>query len=134
MVVENKIEALHVELQRWKSHLQFIEDEMHFIQKLLNSYVFEPRTPNLFERLEQFKQEFTESRREKERIKKLMLGHERHLGGIFECTSEVCDDSYYKKHEGLRNGILKYLDEYLKLKAKVYNYAGSVLKRRKPVD
>jgi len=134
MVVENRIEDLHIELQRWKSQLQFIEDEMHFIQKLLNSYVFEPRTPNLFERLEQFKQEFKESKREKERIKKLILGHERHLGGIFECTSEVCDDSYYEKHDGLRNRILEYLDNYLKLKAKVYNYAGSVLKRRKPVD
>ncbi len=134
MVVENKIEVLHVELQKWKSHLQFIEDEMSFIQKLLNSYVFEPRTPNLFERLEQFKQEFTESKKEKERLKKLICGHESHLGGIFECTSNVCDISYYEKHNKLENRISQFLENYLKLKTKVYDYAGSVLKRRKPVD
>ena len=133
MVVEKKIEAIHNELQRWKSHLQFIEDEMSFIQKLLNSYVFEPRTPNLFERLEQFKQEFVDSKKEKEKLQKLIHGHESRLGGIFECTSEVCDISYYEKHNKLENRIVHYLEEYVNLKAKVYDYAGSVLKRRKPV-
>ncbi|WP_083158031.1 hypothetical protein [Allomuricauda sp. CP2A] len=134
MVVQNKIENLHNELQKWKSHLQFIEGEMSFIQKLLNSYVFEPRTPNLFERLEQFKQEFLESKKEKELLKKQIRRHESHLGGIFECTSEICDVSYYEKHNKLQNRILNYLDDYLNLKNKVYSYAGSVLKRRKPVD
>ncbi len=134
MVIQNKIEDLHIELQKWKSHLQFIEDEMSFIQKLLNSYVFEPRTPNLFERLELFKQEFTESKKEKERLKKLICGHESHLGGIFECTSKTCDESYYEKHNKLENRISQFLETYQKLKTKVYDYAGSVLKRRKPVD
>ena len=48
MVRERKIEVMHDDLQNWKSYLRFIEDEMVFIQRLLDSYVFEPRTPNLF--------------------------------------------------------------------------------------
>lgn len=134
MVADKKIDAIHNELQRWKSHLEFIEDEMSFIQKLLNSYLFEPRTPNLFERLQQFKLEFMASKKEKEKLTKLIRGHESRLGGIFECTSEVCDISYYEKHSKLENRILQYLEEYVKLKAKVYNYAESVLKRRKPAE
>ena len=62
MVRERKIEVMHDELQNWKSYLLFIEDEMAFIQGLLDSYVFEPRTPSLFERLDTFKQNFETSK------------------------------------------------------------------------
>ena len=134
MVDENKIEALHLQLQQWLSHLQFIEDEMTFIDKLLNSYVFEPRTPNLFERLELFKQGFMESKKEKNRLAKAIAKHEGHLGGIYECTTETCDEGYYKKHNKLQENVQQYFDDYLGLKTEVYSYAGSVLKRRKPVE
>ena len=66
---EKKIEELHWELQGWKSKIQFMEDEMLFINRLLNSYVFEPRTPNLFERLELFKEAYKKSKRVKKKIK-----------------------------------------------------------------
>ena len=134
MVKEKKIEVLHSQLQRWKSHLQFIEDEMTFIEKLLNSYVFEPRTPNLFERLVTYRQELLESKKEKERLKKAVLRHINHLGGIIECTPELCDKSFFHKHHRLQDRVLQYFDDYFKLKTEIYNYAGSVLKRRKPSD
>lgn len=134
MVAGNKIEDLHFEMQGWKSHLQFVDDEMYFIEKLLNSYVFEPWTPNLFERMEQCKQGFLESKKEKDRLKKQIFRHGSHLGGFFECASEACDVSYYEKHHKLQNRVLQYLEDYLELKTKIYNYAGSVLKRRKPGD
>lgn len=132
MVKEKKIEVLNSQLQRWKSHLQFIEDEMTFIEKLLNSYVFEPRTPNLFERLVTYRQELLKSKKEKERLKKAVLKHINLLGGIIECTPEICDKNFFQKHHGLQDKVLQYFDDYLKLKTEVYSYAGSVLKRRKP--
>ncbi|MEZ4811625.1 MAG: hypothetical protein R2819_14795 [Allomuricauda sp.] len=132
MVEENRIEALHIQLQQWKSHLQFIEDETAFIERLLNSYVFEPRTPNLFERLETFKQRFRESKKERERLKRAIIRHEGILGGIYECTSKICDEGYYQKHCELQERVQQYFEDYLKLKTEVYGYAGSILKRRKP--
>ncbi|MCG8492838.1 MAG: hypothetical protein MI743_14560 [Sneathiellales bacterium] len=132
MVKEKKIEVLNSQLQRWKSHLQFIEDEMTFIEKLLNSYVFEPRTPNLFEKLVTYRQELLKSKKVKERLKKAVLRQINQLGGIIECTPEMCDKGFFLKHHRLQDKILQYFDDYLKLKTEVYNYAGSVLKRRKP--
>ncbi|PWL37661.1 hypothetical protein DKG77_15290 [Flagellimonas aquimarina] len=131
---EKKMEELHWELQKWKSQIQFIQDEMLFIEGLLKSYVFEPRTPNLFERLEIFKQKFTESKKEKKNLKRLIAIHENNIGGILECTSAKCDLAYYKKHMNLDSMVSKHFDEYLKLKAEVYNYAGAVLKKKKPTS
>ncbi|MDC6365945.1 MULTISPECIES: hypothetical protein [Flavobacteriaceae] len=114
------------------SHLQFIKDEMTFIEKLLNSYVFEPKTPNLFEKLVLYKEDLQQSKKEQERLTKLIIRQERNLGGIFECTQKICDEAFYERHHKLQDRVLQYFDDYLKLKTELYQYAGSVLKKRKP--
>lgn len=130
---ERQIAVMHDELQSWKSYLQFIGDEMAFIQKLLDSYLFEPRTPNLFERLEIFKQHFNTSKKNREVLSKAIKKHENGLGGIFECAQEEWDSHYYEKHLGLKDKITDYLQNYINLKKEVYDYAGSVLKKKKPL-
>nr|WP_298995486.1 hypothetical protein [uncultured Allomuricauda sp.] len=125
-------EELYCDLQKWKSNIEFIDDEMTFINGLLHSYVFEPRTPNLFERLELFKVAYKKSIREKEKIKGLIYKHESTIGGILECTTSACDSAYYQKHEELSERVSKHLTNYIKLKSDIYNYAGSILKRKKP--
>jgi len=132
MVRERQIEGMHGELQNWNSYLQFIQDEMAFIQKLLDSYVFEPRTPKLFERLETFKQHFNTSKSDRKSLSEIIRNHENALGGIFECTQDECDNHYYEKHQNLKEKVADYIKGYIKLKKEVYNYAGSVLKRKSP--
>lgn len=134
MVKGSKIAELHNKLQDWKSHLGFIGGEMAFIDKLLNSYVFEPRTPNLFERLEHFKQGFETAKKAKEQLQKSIVKHEKYLGGIVECTTDDCDKDFRERHEKLEASMREYLEGYLNLKSEVYNYAGTVLKRKKPMD
>ncbi len=133
MVRERKMEAMHDELQNWKSYLLFIEDEMAFIQRLLDSYVFEPSTPNLFERLDTFKQHFDTSQKDRNSLSRTIKKHEKDLGGIYECLERKCDDHYYEKHQDLKKKFAEYIKTYINLKKEVYNYAGSVLKKKKPL-
>lgn len=132
MLRERQIELMHGELQNWKSYLQFIEGEMVFIQGLLDSYVFEPCTPKLFERLETFKEHFKISKRKRRSLSETIKKHENGLGGIFECVDDECDDHYYQKHQELNKKITDYIKAYINLKKEVYDYAGSVLKKKKP--
>lgn len=134
MVVPNKIEDLHLETQGWKSHLQFVGDEMYFIEKLLNSYSFEPWTANLFEWMEQCKHGFVQTKKERDSLKKQIIRHGNHLGGIFECAPETCDNSFYERHHQLQHRVSAFLADYLALKTKIYDYVGSVMKRKKPGD
>ncbi len=57
---QKKLEHIHFETLDWKSALQFIDDEVHFIHQLVGSYSFEPNTPNLFESLQKFKWQISE--------------------------------------------------------------------------
>lgn len=131
---EKKVQELYLELQKCKSHIHFIDDEMQFIDSLLNSYLYEPRTPNLFERLELYKQKFAKSKKDKKSIKRLIAQHEGEMAGILECTTTSCDSAYYKKYCDFVEKFSRYLDDYLKLKSAIYNYVGSVLKQRKPTS
>lgn len=133
MIRDCKIEIIHDELQDWKSYLQFIDREMAFIKGLINSYMFEPKTEKLFDQLETFKKNLTVARKNKNSLKKTIKLHENGLGGIFECSQAECDNHYYEKHQFLKSEMTEYIKTYIELKNEVYDYAGSILKQRKPI-
>ena len=129
---EKKVEELHWEIQQWKSQFQFVEDEILFIERLLNSYVFQPNTPNLFERLQDYKARLKRSKPSREEIRKRISAHESNLGGMLECVDTACDLTYYRKHDSLQNDVDKCFGDFQNLKSEIFNYAGGILKKRKP--
>ncbi|GMN11764.1 hypothetical protein MTsPCn9_29470 [Croceitalea sp. MTPC9] len=129
---EKKVEALHWEIQQWKSNFKFIADELIFIHKLLDSYVFEPNTPNLFERIQGFKEQLKKRDEIKKEVQNHISRHENNLAGMLECTNVSCDFGYYQKHDELQKEVDQCHKDFQQLKAEIFNYAGGVLKKRKP--
>lgn len=127
-----KVEELHWEIQQWKSHFQFLDDELLFIKRLLDSYVFQPNTPNLFERLQDYKTRIKSIETTKKKIRELISQHENTLGGMLECKDSSCDLVYYRKHDKLQIKIDGCLSQFQELKSEIFNYAGGILKNRKP--
>ncbi len=129
---EKKVEELHWEIQQWKSHFQFMEDELTFIEHLLNSYAFQPNTPNLFERLQDYKTHIKKVKTTKKEIRDHISIHENTLGGMLECTDSAYDLNYFLKHEKLQAKVNNCFEDFQKLKSEIFNYAGGILKKRKP--
>ncbi len=127
-----KVEELHWEIQQWKSQFQFMEDELLFVVRLLDSYVFEPTTPNLFERLQEYHIHIKSVQKIIKTVRDTISQHENTLGGMLECTDSSCDLNYYRKHAALKTIVGECFKDFQKLKSEILNYAGSVLKRRKP--
>ena len=131
-IQNGKVEKLHYESKSWKSNLHFIQDEIIFINRLLNSYAFEPNTPNLFERIQNFKQRLKKVTDKESILRKSITQHENDLGGMLECTDETCDLTYYRKHDVIKAEITDCLEEFRELKTEIFNYAGAILKKKKP--
>ena len=129
---DKKVEQLHWEIQQWKSNLQFVDDEITFISRLLDSYVFEPNTPNLFERLQDYKKRLQKEKTRKQKIRDVISQHENTLGGMLECKDDLCDLQYYRKHNELKLQVEECLIDFRELKSEIFNYAGGILKKRKP--
>ena len=129
---EKKIEELHRDLLQWKSHIQLMQDELTFIDHLLNSYIFEPNTPNLFERLQGYKDRIKQVKLSRQQVRKMIMQHEKNLGGMLECSSNECDKMYYQKHEKNKAEFVLCMENFKNLKSEIFNYAGGILKQRKP--
>ncbi len=128
---EKELKEIHLDTLEWKSSLQFIEGELQFINQLLNSYVFEPTTPNLFERLQEYKEQITKIEEEIEDIYRNIRKHESELGGMLECDTISCDHTYYQDHELLEVTYKKFYKKFRELKSDVFRYAGGILKAKK---
>ncbi len=129
---EKKVELLYAESHNWKSSLYLVSDEVTFIDNLLNSYVFEPNTPNLFERLQKYQAQIKKNKERKITVLDSIDKHQKDLGGMLECTDYACDLGYYQKHEAIKAEVVGFLENFQLLKSEIFNYAGGILKKRKP--
>ncbi|MET7028286.1 hypothetical protein [Sediminicola luteus] len=129
---EKKVELLYAESHNWKSSLYLVSDEVTFIDNLLNSYVFEPNTPNLFERLQKYQAQIKKNKERKIVVLDSIDKHQKDLGGMLECTDYACDLGYYQKHEAIKAEVVGFLENFQLLKSEIFNYAGGILKKRKP--
>jgi hypothetical protein len=127
-----KIEELHADFQQWKSHLYLMQDELTFIDHLLNSYIFEPNTPNLFDRLQDYQTRLKKVSINRLEVCQMIAQHEKELGGMIQCTDTACDNAYYQKHEKTKAESVICLENFQNLKSEIFQYAGGILKRRKP--
>ncbi|WP_025743238.1 hypothetical protein [Aquimarina pacifica] len=128
------LKDIHFNALEWKSNLQFIKGELQFINQLFNSYVFEPTTRNLFERLQEFKDGVLRVEKEIEILEEEIKKHESELGGMLECDTISCDHYYYNKHQKLKITLDVFYKNYRRLKSEIFSYTGGVLKsNKKPV-
>jgi hypothetical protein len=98
----------------------------------LGSYVFQPNTANLFERLQKCNLGIQKIETTKNKVRNTISTHENTLGGMLECMDSACDLAYYKRHDKLQKKVDDCFAEFQKLKSKVFDYAGGILKKRKP--
>ena len=127
----NKIEDLHREAQIWISTLHFTNDELIFIEKLLHSYVFEPDTPNLFERLQEYLGRLEETKHYEQKIEQDLINYEIELGGLLECQALDNLGEIEKRHKQMADQCEEFLLKFKMLKSEIFNYAGSILRKRK---
>ena len=128
---EKKLENLHCESLQWKSYFHFMDDELLFINRLLNSYVYEPNTPNLFERLMEYKSRITAIEGQIAKVKTQLTLHENELGGVLECLGKSTDKVYKTEHETIKAEALACIEAFQELKMEIFNYAGSILRKNK---
>ena len=121
----------HENVRDWKSNLHLVHDELHFIDQLLQSYVFEPQTPNLFERLENYKGRLAILKSGYQNILETITQHDNAIGGISECKTNGIDEFFQAKHREVSLAYQDFRSSYNTLKSEVFNYCGGILKKHK---
>ena len=121
----------HKDMVVSKSKLLLIRDEFHFLNQLINSYVFEPNTPNLFERLQDYKTKLDQLHTKYDHMFGLLTDHDNELDGLMECDTIVCETAYDEKHIMIMELLDDFVDTFQELKSSIFKYCGSILKKHK---
>ena len=127
---KQKMDWLHWHIQHWKSDLQFMGDEIKFIDQLLNSNIFDSNTLNLFERLQDYLGRSNGFKLRKIKLEELISKHENRLGTLMDTKENMLLGAYYQKHDDLEMEVLACTDDFKSLKAEIFSYVGGTLKRR----
>lgn len=125
------IDQFHQDVKVWKSNVALASDEIQFIENLTHSYIFEPSSPNLYERLEHYKTEVSKIKVLLKSIEVLLVKHDVELSGMLECDTVSCDVFFEKKHLTIKEQYRQFIDSYNKTKSEIFNYCGTILKTKK---
>ncbi len=122
---------LNNEVLWWKAQIGFVETDILFINRLLNSNAFDDN-PNLFENLQKFGHQIKIEMRQLNNIKLEIDSYQNKLEGLKECDDLSCDATYVKNQELMKNNFEMFLKNFSDFKLKVFNYTGCIL--RKPIQ
>ena len=124
---EELLTAFHHDAQWWRTAVGYFEIDTHFIEWLLSTKIYKENTPNLFERLQQFKHELSIRNRTIKNFKKELEVYETKLMGILECQDISCDTYYLENHNDLKNRFEEFYTSFNTYKTNVFNYIAGVL-------
>ncbi len=123
-------ELWYREVHKWISEIHFAQDEMDFVKKLLNSDVYEDKTPNLFERLQEYLGLVASFEGELEDFESDLLRYENELGTFLELI--VPNDAELKsRHLELGQNLGVILGKFRMLKSEIFQYTGGILRKRR---
>ncbi|SHJ86624.1 hypothetical protein [Maribacter aquivivus] len=122
-----KLKELHWKIQQWKIQFQVIDDEILFLERLLNSSAFKSNTPNLFERLEGYKTKIEELKYNIKTIRNSISVHENSLGEMFDVPENNNNQYYYQAHNQLKSNMSDCFKKFQILKCEIFNYTGTIL-------
>lgn len=127
-IAQLALKELHFDVQSWKSELQYAEDDLLFMNKLIQSNAFRQDTHNLFERLEGYKVKLKEISDTKKQLQASIVTYENRLGYMMGQKLADYDPNYLEKHHVLRDRVMDYRSSFKELKSELFNYAGGILK------
>ena len=119
-------DELQYNILLWLTNFECISAEIVFIKNLLETYPFKSNVPNLFERLQLFKQDLSRFESSKNKIVDKLYIFKNELSGMLECNDLSCDNFYVLEYEKNSEEVFNYMRDYKKLKTQLFEYITSI--------
>lgn len=123
--------SLHTITQRWLSALRFNMDEIQFLNKLLASYLFEPKSPDDFQKVRNFQLKLAGVIKDFTGLAMDISCQQNALGGTLECQEQNPGKSLEQAQLILEARFNCLAEEYAALKLAIFEHAGTTLKKAK---
>ena len=128
--IKNK-EELHNDSILWKSEMNFIYDEMRFLEHLLSSQYIGFLDAGLYKKIESFVVSITKKKNSIKKILKLIEEHELMLSNLTIDKSTAVKKNYLETHNDLQREVNNLYYDYREIKKQIFRIVEIEMKNKR---
>lgn len=115
-------EELQFNLAFYESRLILLQEEWEFFKHVLGSTIFNPKTPNLFEKIELFKAEIDQHMKLTSKLTTTVEKQYKEVQLKVECDELSCDDYFLRNYHDTELELVNFLNQTAKFKSEMMEY------------
>jgi hypothetical protein len=127
---EKSIEELHQDSKIWISEIEFISDELRFLEHLLSMYYIDCMDSGLKKTIDNFVKKISTEKKLAKTFFKLINNHENILADLIETNSVTSNKNFLEAHKKLDFEIDTYFKNYKTLKKEIFSVIEKIMKKK----
>lgn len=125
-------EEMHKASIQWMSELKFVRDEQLFLNNLVKSYTLQLVDSKIFNESKKIIDSVLEAEKEVVGLMKKVQSHENLLEIMINDVDELkMEKAYTETHWDLTSTMKHYMEDYRKLKSRLFKLVSKVMKKQK---
>ena len=124
------IQELHNDSILWISEINFISDEMRFLEHLLSAKYIDCLSSGLTKKIEISVEKISDEKKVGKALFELILKQESVLSNLIETNSVTSNKNFLETHKNLEIEINNYVKKYKRIKKQIFNIIEKVMKKK----
>lgn len=125
---EKREEELHDDATQWISEIDFINDEIRFLEHLLSDKYIDCLSAGLYQKIEEFVHKLSEQKKVGETLKIVINEQEVILVDLIQKNSVLSNKNFLENHKKLAFEMTYYMKKYKRLKRQIFEIVEEVMK------
>jgi len=124
------IEELHNDYKLWISEIDFIKDEIRFLEYLLSSNYIDILDAGLSKKIDDLSKKIIDEKNIGYTLNKEIKYHKKIMSDLIETKSVTSNKNYLETHKNLEREIYIYLRKYKKLKKNIFEIVENIIRKK----
>lgn len=127
---EKSIEELHDDTKNWTSEIDFITDEIRFLEHLLSCNYINCKEAGLSEKIEFIVKKIVAEKKVGKTAKVVINEQEKILSDLIKTNSATTNKNYFETHQKLEAEINFYIKKYKNIKREIFDIIETIQKKK----
>ena len=125
---QKSVEELHNDSRNWITEIDFIHDEMRFLEHLLSSSYIDFLEQGYQDKINNIVTKISDEKGAGKTLKTLIYNHEKTLSELINTNSVLSNKNYLQTHKKFEREINIFLRKYKALKKEVFDIVESIIR------
>lgn len=127
---EKSVEEFHDDTKNWVSEIDFITDEIRFLEHLLSTNYIDCIEAGLSKKIEILVKKMTAEKQVGKTVKEVIKEQELILSNLIKNNSASYNKNYLEKHIKLETEINYYIKKYKNIKKQIFDIIENIIRKK----